>query len=107
MTDLTTSSIGDAAREIGVSIDTLRRWDREGKLTVLRSNGQRRIPRSEVERLRRPHLEVAAAAYAVGRLVADQRVVLLLEELRLITLEKEPDADAALAAASRFFGLTP
>jgi molybdopterin-binding protein len=44
--------IGDAAQAIGVSADTLRRWDRAGKLRSSRdSAGRRRIPRSEVERL--------------------------------------------------------
>jgi len=45
-------SIGQAARAIGVSADTLRRWERAGKLRVSRdSANRRRVPRSEVERL--------------------------------------------------------
>jgi molybdopterin-binding protein len=45
-------SMGDAARAIGVSIDTLRRWDAAGKLETIRDErNQRRVPRSEVERL--------------------------------------------------------
>jgi molybdopterin-binding protein len=49
-------SLGEAAREIGVSVDTLRRWDRSGKLRVVRDDrNRRRVPRSEVERhARRP-----------------------------------------------------
>jgi molybdopterin-binding protein len=44
--------IGDAARAIGVSQDTLRRWDRAGKLRTLRdSANRRRVPQGEVERL--------------------------------------------------------
>ena len=44
--------VGEAARAIGVSPDTLRRWDRAGKLHTLRDSGnRRRVPRSEVERL--------------------------------------------------------
>ncbi len=46
--------LGEAARAIGVSADTLRRWDREGKLRTVRdSANRRRVPRSEVERLAR------------------------------------------------------
>lgn len=46
-------SMGEAARAIGVSIDTLRRWDRAGKLRGTRDDrNHRRVPRSEVERLR-------------------------------------------------------
>jgi molybdopterin-binding protein len=54
--DGTDVSLGQAARSIGVSVDTLRRWDRAGKLETFRNeNNQRRVPRQEVERLtRRP-----------------------------------------------------
>jgi molybdopterin-binding protein len=49
MTDL---SLGDAARALGVSVDTLRRWDRGGKLETTRDErNRRRVPASEVERL--------------------------------------------------------
>jgi molybdopterin-binding protein len=44
--------LGEAARAIGVSQDTLRRWDRAGKLRTLRdSANRRRVPQGEVERL--------------------------------------------------------
>lgn len=42
-----------AARALGISLDTLRRWDREGKLQVERDAANRRVvPVAEVERLR-------------------------------------------------------
>jgi molybdopterin-binding protein len=45
-------SLGEAARAIGVSVDTLRRWDRAGKLETTRDERNRRlVPRREVERL--------------------------------------------------------
>jgi len=44
--------IGEAARAIGVSADTLRRWDRDGKLETTRDErNRRRVPVAEVERL--------------------------------------------------------
>jgi molybdopterin-binding protein len=47
-----TLTLGDAAREIGVSVDTLRRWDRAGKLRVERDErGRRRVSRAEVNRV--------------------------------------------------------
>lgn len=47
-------SLGEAARAIGVSVDTLRRWDRAGKLKTTRdARNRRQVPSSEVERLRR------------------------------------------------------
>jgi molybdopterin-binding protein len=46
-------TLGDAARQLGVSVDTLRRWDRAGKLSAFRDErGRRRVYRSELERLR-------------------------------------------------------
>ena len=45
-------TIGEAARAIGVSADTLRRWDRAGKLRTVRDARNRRlVPVAEVERL--------------------------------------------------------
>lgn len=46
-------SLGEAAKQLGVSVDTLRRWDRDGKLATERdAKGNRRVPVAEVERLR-------------------------------------------------------
>jgi molybdopterin-binding protein len=43
----------EAARALGVSVDTLRRWDRAGKIRVDRDEANRRIvPASEIDRLR-------------------------------------------------------
>ncbi len=47
-------SLTEAARAIGVSVDTLRRWDRAGKLRTARDQRNHRlVPASEVERLRK------------------------------------------------------
>ena len=44
--------LSEAARAIGVSQDTLRRWDRAGKIRTRRDPAnRRRVPRAEVERL--------------------------------------------------------
>jgi molybdopterin-binding protein len=44
--------IGEAARAIGVSIDTLRRWERDGTLRTERDAANRRVvPEAEVQRL--------------------------------------------------------
>jgi molybdopterin-binding protein len=43
----------EAARTLGISLDTLRRWDREGKIEVRRDEANRRVvPAAEIERLR-------------------------------------------------------
>jgi molybdopterin-binding protein len=44
--------IGEAAELLGVRVETLRRWERDGKLRTSRtSGGQRRVPATEVARL--------------------------------------------------------
>jgi molybdopterin-binding protein len=57
-------SLGEAARELGVSVDTLRRWDRAGKLETRRDErNRRRVPQAELERLRpQPHRHAAGDA---------------------------------------------
>jgi molybdopterin-binding protein len=51
MTDAT-YRIGEAASMLGVRVETLRRWEREGKLSTTRTaGGQRTVAASEVARL--------------------------------------------------------
>ena len=48
-----TLTAAEAARALGISVDTLRRWDRAGKLRVERDSANRRVvSAAEVERLR-------------------------------------------------------
>lgn len=58
--------IGEAAEVLGVRIETLRRWERSGKLRTTRSGGgQRLVPASEVARLlaeRRTRTKVAVGS---------------------------------------------
>ncbi len=45
-------SLGEAAKALGVSVDTLRRWDRAGKLVTQRDGRNRRVvTAAEIERL--------------------------------------------------------
>jgi molybdopterin-binding protein len=46
-------SATEAARSLGISLDTLRRWDRAGKIRVERDSANRRVvSAAEVERLK-------------------------------------------------------
>jgi molybdopterin-binding protein len=57
-----TVAIGEAAKQLGVSTDTLRRWDKAGRIETTRdSRNRRRVPVAEVERLRE-----APARHATG-----------------------------------------
>jgi molybdopterin-binding protein len=61
--------IGDAAETLGVRVETLRRWEREGKLRTTRTGGgQRLVPATEVARLlaeRREHRPTTVRAQSV------------------------------------------
>ena len=45
--------IGAAAAALGVSVDTLRRWERQDRVTFVRRGGQRHMPAAELARLLR------------------------------------------------------
>jgi molybdopterin-binding protein len=58
--------IGEAAEMLGVRVETLRRWERDGKISTTRTGGgQRLVPASEVARLlaeRRPRPTVTSGS---------------------------------------------
>ena len=91
MEDLLT--IGEAARAIGVSQDTLRRWDRDGKVRTRRDQRNRRlVPRSEVERLAsRPQRHRAGGALSArNRFPGTVRSVEVDGVMALIEIEAGP-----------------
>jgi molybdopterin-binding protein len=58
-----TLSAAEASRALGISVETLRRWDRDGKIRVERDSANRRVvPATEVERLRGPVGEESLSA---------------------------------------------
>jgi molybdopterin-binding protein len=85
--------LGDAARAIGVSADTLRRWERAGKLTTQRdSANRRRVSRREVERLsRRPERHRAGDALSArNRFPGVVRSVEIDGVMALVEIEAGP-----------------
>jgi molybdopterin-binding protein len=90
MSDLT---LGEAARALGVSTDTLRRWDRDGRLHTFRDGrNRRRVPASEVERLSaRPHRTPAGAPLSArNRFPGVVRSVEVDGVMALVELEAGP-----------------
>jgi molybdopterin-binding protein len=46
-------SSSEAAKTLGISVDTLRRWDRQGRIHTERDSGNRRlVPAGEIDRLK-------------------------------------------------------
>jgi molybdopterin-binding protein len=69
--------IGEAARLLGVSVDTLRRWDRCGRIKTARDAANRRlVPRSEIERLR-------ASGGRKASLSARNRIAAVVSDVKL------------------------
>jgi molybdopterin-binding protein len=78
-------SAGEAARLLGISLDTLRRWDRQGRIRTERDPANRRIvPAKEVERLRgRPDAHDLSARNRFRGTVREVKVEGLLAQVEL------------------------
>jgi molybdopterin-binding protein len=86
-------TIGEAARAIGVSADTLRRWDRAGKLDTVRDErNRRRVPQREVERLSgRPQRHAAGGGLSArNRFAGVVRSVEVDGVMALVEIEAGP-----------------
>jgi molybdopterin-binding protein len=78
-------SASDAAKVLGISMDTLRRWDRAGRIRTERDAGNRRIvPASEIERLRGGETAHLSARNRFTGSVTDVRIEGLLAQVELI-----------------------
>lgn len=105
-------SLGEAAKAIGVSADTLRRWDRDGKLRTTRdSANRRRVPRAEVERLSdRPRRHDAGSALSArNRFPGVVRSVEVDGVMALVEIEAGPHLITAAVTrdAVEALGLAP
>jgi excisionase family DNA binding protein len=58
--------IGAAATALGVSVDTLRRWERSGRVTFTRLGGQRYVSSAELAALLRERAPAAPRARATA-----------------------------------------
>ena len=86
-------SMSQAARTLGVSQDTLRRWDGAGKLRTERDDrNRRRVPVAEVERLagRAPRHTTGAPLSARNRMPGIVRSVEVDGVMALVEIEAGP-----------------
>ena len=89
----TNLTLGEAAAAIGVSADTLRRWDRSGKLKTFRDERNRRmVSDEEVRRLtRRPQRhETGRKLSARNRMTGVVRSVEVDGVMALVEIEAGP-----------------
>ena len=86
-------TLGEAAQAIGVSVDTLRRWDRAGKLETTRDARNRRlVPESEVQRLSAhpPRARTGDALSARNRFPGVVRSVEVAGVMAIVEIEAGP-----------------
>lgn len=86
-------SLGEAAKAIGVSADTLRRWDRSGKLRTHRDErNRRRVSAAEVRRLSSRPVRHATGTRgsARNRFAGTIRSVELGDVMALVEIEAGP-----------------
>jgi molybdopterin-binding protein len=91
-------SAGEAAKTLGISLDTLRRWDRQGRIRVERDSANRRVVDvAEIERLRGAESHGLSARNRLTGVVESVRVDGLLAEVKIAVTE--PAAITAIVTA--------
>jgi molybdopterin-binding protein len=79
-------SPSEAAKTLGISVDTLRRWDRDGRIRTERDRGnRRRVPASEIARLRGDPKDAGLSARnRFAGVVTDVRIDGLMAQVELV-----------------------
>ena len=79
-------SVSEAAKTLGISVDTLRRWDRQGRIKAERDSSNRRIiPVSEIERLRGdPGLAHLSARNRFNATITDVKIDGLMAQVEMV-----------------------
>jgi molybdopterin-binding protein len=99
----------EAARALGVSLDTLRRWDRQGLIRTERDSANRRlVPASEIERLRgRPEPHDLSARNRFAGVVRAVKIEGLLAQVELETSAPARVVAVITREAAEELGLEP
>ena len=75
---------GEAARQLGISLDTLRRWDRVGRIQTTRDSANRRlVSETEISRIRGLRNDGLSARNRFQGVVREVRVEGLLAQVEL------------------------
>src|SRR5213593_3525940 len=83
-----TYTASEAARALGISLDTLRRWDRQGRIRVTRDGANRRVVAAgEVDRLRGREPHALSARNRFPGVVQSVRVEGLLAQVQIAVTE--------------------
>ena len=85
--------MGEAAQALGVSVDTVRRWDRTGKIKTIRDDRNRRlVDESEIQRLSpSPHRHTTESTFSArNRFPGIVRSVEVSGVMALVEIEAGP-----------------
>ena len=98
----------EAARALGISLDTLRRWDRAGRIKTERDSANRRlVPASEVTRLRGLEGEQMSARNHFRGVVREVKIEGLLAQVELDVTEPARVVAIITRDAAEELGLAP
>jgi molybdopterin-binding protein len=103
-------SAREAAQTLGISLDTLRRWDRQGRIKTKRDSSNRRIVTArEVERLRGgAHAEhQMSARNRFSGIVRSVRVEGLMAQVEMVVTEPAVLTAIVTADAVEELGIKP
>ncbi len=79
-----TYTASEAAQALGISLDTLRRWDRQGRIRVTRDAANRRLVSArEIDRLRGADAQTLSARNRLEGVVREVKIEGLLAEVEL------------------------
>jgi molybdopterin-binding protein len=98
----------EAARALGISMDTLRRWDRSGRIRTQRDAANRRlVPAAEIERLKGADGDRMSARNHFRGVVRDVKVDGLLAQVEIDVTEPARVVAIITRDAAEELGLRP
>ena len=101
-------SASEAAKRLGISLDTLRRWDRDGRIKTTRDSGNRRlVSAKEVDRLRGDANGHFSARNRFQGTVSEVKVDGLVAQIELVVDEPARVVAIVTADAVEELGLEP
>jgi molybdopterin-binding protein len=104
----TSYTAAEAARALGISLDTLRRWDRAGRIRTERDSANRRVvPAAEIERLKGADADRMSARNHFRGIVRDVKVEGLLAQVEIDVTEPARVVAIITRDAAEELGLKP
>jgi molybdopterin-binding protein len=99
---------GEAARLLGISLDTLRRWDAQGRIKTRRNTANKRVvPAAEIDRLLAARSSDLSARNRFRGVIKDVRTDGLLSQVELLVTEPARVVAIITTEALEELGLRP